>query len=462
MESTEPRPGDRTGPLVAAVAALTALLAGTALPAAAVGEAGAAVGEADEARYVVVLDDAAGDPATEAAEHGTEATQTFDSAVDGFTATMSAAEAERLAADPAVAFVTEDRVLAAVEPVEEAATSASQLIGNQVRRVDGPASSTQAGDGGGDVGVNIAIVDSGIDRAHPDLNVRGGVDCSTGRPVSPGAALTDTTGHGTAVAGVAAARDNGFGVVGTAPGAPLWSVKVTDAGGSITIAGLVCAVDWITGTRTDADPGNDIAVANISIAGGGTDDGRCGSTSEDALHAAICGSVRAGVSYVVAAGNGAQDLARSIPAGYDEVLAVTAAADTDGRPGGNGPDACPPSPLAITDDTAASFSNWATSAADRARTVAAPGACITSTSPGGLYSAARHGTSFASPVTAGAVALCLQSGRCPEGDGRESVARFRELVEGHNRKHPDHGYQGDPIRPVEARHYGYLITTSLF
>lgn len=454
MQSTKPRPRAHPGPLVA-VAALAALLAGTGLPA-------AAAGEADEARYVVVLDDAAGDPAATAGQHGAAATQTFDAAVDGFTATLSAAEAERLAADPAVAFVAEDRVLAAVEPVEEAATAASQLVGNHVRRVDGPVSSTQAGDGGGDVGVNIAIVDSGIDRAHPDLNVRGGVDCSGGRPLSPGAALTDTSGHGTAVAGVAAARDNGFGVVGTAPGAPLWSVKVTDAGGSITISSLVCAVDWITGTRTDADPGNDIAVANISIAGGGTDDGRCGSTSEDALHAAICGSVRAGVSYVVAAGNGAQDLARSIPAGYDEVLAVTAVADTDGRPGGAGPDECPPSPLAITDDAVASFSSWATSAADRARTVAAPGACITTTSPGGLYSAARHGTSFASPVTAGAVALCLQGGRCPEDDGRLSVARFRALIESHNRQHQDHGYQGDPLRPVEGRHYGYLITMSLF
>lgn len=455
MQSCEQRPRVHVGRLLTAVAALPALLVGTSLSA-------AAAGEAEESTYVVVLDDDAGEPAAEAAQHGAEPTQTFDAAVDGFTATMSAAEAARLAADPAVAFVTQDRVLAAVEPVEDPATSASQLVGNQVRRVDGPASSTRAGDGRGEVGVNIAIVDTGVDRAHPDLDVRGGVDCSAGRPVSPGAALTDPLGHGTFVAGLAAARDNGFGVVGTAPGARLWSVKVSDAGGSITIAGLVCAVDWITSTRTDADPRNDIDVANISIAGGGTDDGRCGQTSEDALHTAICGSVRAGVSYVVAAGNGAHDLARAIPAAYDEVLAVTAAADTDGRPGGAGPGACPPSPLALTDDAAASFSNWAAGAADHSRTVAAPGTCLTSTAPGGLYSAGRHGTSFASPVAAGAVALCLESGRCPEGDGRLSVARFRALIESHNRQHRDRGYQGDPFRPVEARYYGHLITTSLF
>jgi subtilisin len=449
------RPPLRRHRALAAAAMLPLVIAGAALSTAAAAEEG-------EARYVVVLDDAASSPAAEAAQYGAEATQTFDEAIDGFTATMSGAEAARLEADPAVAFVAEDRVLAALEPVEDAATSASQLVGNQVKRVDGPVSSTLAGNGAGDVGVNIAIVDSGVDRAHPDLNVRGGVDCSSGRPVSPGGALSDTMGHGTLVAGVAAARDNGFGVVGTAPGAPVWSVKVADANGSITISNLVCAVDWITSTRTDADPGNDIAVANISIAGGGTDDGSCGQSSEDALHMAICGSVRAGVSYVVAAGNGSHDLAMDIPAAYDEVLAVTAAADTDGRPGGAGPDACPPSTVAIMDDVVAGFSNWASSAGDRSRTVAAPGACITSTAPGGLYLTARHGTSFASPVTAGALALCLQSGLCAEGDGRETVAGFGSLTESHNRQHPDHGYEGDPFRPFEARYYGYLVSTSMF
>jgi subtilisin family serine protease len=328
--------------------------------------------------------------------------------------------------------------------------------------VGGPSSSTVAGNGSGAVGVNVAVIDSGVDGAQPDLDVRGGVDCSSGSPAAPGASLSDQLGHGTLVAGVLAARDNSFGVVGNAPGAHVWSVRVADATGRITISSLVCAVDWVTSTRTDADPANDIALANISIAGSGQDDGRCGQTSKDPLHAAICGSVRSGVAYVVAAGNASHDLALDIPAAYDQVLAVTAAADTDGLPGGKGPDACPPSTIAMTDDTAASFSNFAVSAADQQHTVAAPGACITSTSPGGAYTTAHSGTSFASPVTAGTLALCLQAGSCPGGDGVRSVARFRELVAAYNENNPGYGFAGDPLRPNGDRYYGNLVTESLF
>ncbi|WP_418605810.1 S8 family serine peptidase [Georgenia sp. SUBG003] len=257
-------------------------------------------------------------------------------------------------------------------------------------------------------------------RPHPDLDVRGGVDCSSGRPAAPGASLSDQLGHGTLVAGVLAARDNGFGVVGTAPGAPVWSVRVADANGRITVSGLVCAVDWVTSTRTDADPANDIAVANISIAGSGRDDGSCGRRSQDALHAAICGSVRSGVAYVVAAGNASHDLALDIPASYDEVLAVTALADTDGRPGGDGQDACPSSTVPMDDDAAAPFSNFAVSAADRHHTVAAPGACITSTAP------RRH-----------VLARPLRHELRQPGDGRRArpVPAGRDLPRGSRRAH---------------------------
>jgi hypothetical protein len=70
-----------------------------------------------------------------------------------------------------------------------------------------------SGNGSGSVNVDIAIIDTGIDTAHPDLNVVGGVNCSTGR------SYNDGNGHGSHVAGTAAARDNTVGVVGVAPGA---------------------------------------------------------------------------------------------------------------------------------------------------------------------------------------------------------------------------------------------------
>jgi subtilisin len=73
--------------------------------------------------------------------------------------------------------------------------------------------------------------------------------------------------HGTAVAGYAAAKDNGFGVVGATPGANIWSARVVNKQGKIPTSNLICAVDWVTATRTDGDPRNDIAVANVSISG---------------------------------------------------------------------------------------------------------------------------------------------------------------------------------------------------
>ena len=149
------------------------------------------------------------------------------------------------------------------------------------------------------------MIDSGIDATHPDLNVKGGVDCQSGSPVD--VTPVDVLGHGTFVAGVIGARNNRFGVVGTAPGTPLWSVRVVDDAGLISEESLICAIDWVTSTHKDDDPSNDIAVANISIAGGGADTPNCGKGT-DPMHYAICRSVRAGVTYAVAAGNAGRGL----------------------------------------------------------------------------------------------------------------------------------------------------------
>src|ERR671933_281364 len=166
--------------------------------------------------------------------------------------------------------------------------------------------------------------------AHPDLQVVGGTNCIP----DFNSALTDLNGHGTATAGVVGALDNGIGVVGVAPGVRLWSVRVMDATGAGTGAALVCGIDWITGTRTDADPTNDIAVVNASVVGPGGDPSPCSPATTEAVHLAICRSVAKGVVYAAAAGNSATDARGFFPASYPEVITVAAMTDFNGAAGG--------------------------------------------------------------------------------------------------------------------------------
>ncbi|MGH2735236.1 MAG: S8 family serine peptidase, partial [Actinomycetota bacterium] len=237
----------------------------------------------------------------------------------------------------------------------------------------------------------------------PDLNVAGGTSCIA----EP--SFNDGNGHGTRVGGVIGALDNSSGVVGVAPGARLWAVRVFDADAVGSLETILCGIEWITQTRLDADPGNDIEVANMSF---GTDpqpppveDGNCGATFEDVFHAAICRSVAAGVTYTAAAGNNSANTALVAPAGYREVIAVSALADFDGRPGGRGRPtrACKrhlgKAVSEVGDDEFAFFSNFG-----RVVDLIAPGVCILSTYPGGTYAMASE-TSISAPHVAGGAAL---------------------------------------------------------
>ena len=439
--------------IVGGLATLSLAVAGCLV--AAVPSAGApSAGAEQEQRYIVVLKDGAVDAGTAAAaqrgSYGVSVSTVYRDAVNGYAATMTASAAARVSADPGVDFVTLAREF---EKPQEAAAS-TQVAPLWWLRISGSASDdTEPAADADPADVNVAVIDTGIDGSHPDLNVRGGIDCSTGSPVKVDP--TDGVGHGTVVAGVIGAKDNNAGVIGAAPGTPLWSVRVINDAGVITEDMLICAIDWVTATRNDADPKNDIAVANISIGGPGTETPNCGKGS-DPMHYAICRSVEAGVVYAVAAGNSGQDIATTVPATYDEVLTATAMGDFDGKPGGLAAPVCGAEDwtgVGQLDDRPAFFSNFASESGDQAHTLAGPGVCITSTAPGG-YSVA-NGTSFASPAVAGSLALCISKKVC-EGSGADLMSQFLDITASYNEENRDFGFEGDPLRPVNGKYYGYL------
>jgi subtilisin family serine protease len=311
---------------------------------------------------------------------GREPEKVFSKSIKGWAGNLSLAQRRALAKDPDVAFVSPDRTVRALVKVRQAAEESP----TGVRRIGG-ASPLTAFPG-------VAVLDTGIAK-HSELVIRGGVNCAGGSPK----AWSDRNGHGTHVAGTIAARANGSGVVGVAPGAPLWAVRVLDRSGSGTWSSIICGLDYV------ARNAGTIKVANLSLGGRGSDDGTCGATSGDALHRAICGVVAAGVTVVVAAGNSGANIANTVPAAYDEVITVSALADYDGTPGAASSPTCA---NYGADDTFASFSNFATTTTDRAHMLAAPGACITSTWLKGGF-ATISGTSMASPHVAGAAAAYL-------------------------------------------------------
>jgi subtilisin family serine protease len=411
----------------------------------------------------VVLRD--GSDASAAAErhHKTEGatiTAVYHAALDGFAATMTSGDAAAVRADPQVESVTSERVFRAPRSTAvQAAPSACpvpldvttcQTLTRGVRRIRGDLSSTLSGNGKGRVDANVAVLDSGIDAAHPDLNVVGGTNC-----FDDGVAIgVDPEGHGTIVAGVIGGRDDSAYVVGIAPGVRLWSVRVLDANLEADDAQVICGLDWVTATRNDKNPRNDIDVVNMSLGGPGSDDGNCGRTNGDPIHRAVCRTIAAGVTIVVAAGNDTVDFAGFIPAAYDDVLTVTAIADGDGSPGGHTPEPC----QGFADDAAAPFSNFA-SVADAPHVVAAPGVCISSDYPNNDV-AVDSGTSYAAPFVTGTVVLCLVDGACSDRRPRKVVQKIAADALQNNAKHPAFGFEGDPSRPVAGRYYGPLIDAS--
>jgi subtilisin family serine protease len=339
-------------------------------------------------RYIVLLRDGR-EPvgASRAIERrrGVRVERVFEHAIGGFSTRLTGPERAQLAKDPDVeAIVPDERI------------SLEQVIPNGVRRI-GTTLSTAADVDATDERVNadVAVVDTGI-ATHTDLNVVGGYDCST----SNRSAWRDLNGHGTHVAGTIAGKDKALGVVGVAPGARLWAVKILNDDGDGLLSWYICGLDWIAAQRDPAETSRPlIESVNMSVSKSGRDDVNCGYTNTDALHRAICRVTAAGITVVAAAGNQSTFASTRVPAAYNEVITVSALADTDGKPGGTGASLCYSWGGYDKDDTFADFSNYGSDV-----DLIAPGKCIWSTLPGGRYGYSS-GTSMAAPHVAGAVAL---------------------------------------------------------
>jgi len=223
-------------------------------------------------------------------------------------------------------------------------------------------------DGNKGTGIKVAIIDSGIDYTHPDLdaNYAGGYDF-----VNDDTDPMDDDGHGTHVAGTVAAEDNDIGVVGVAPAASLYALKVLGPDGSGSYSDVIAALQWCVD--------NDIQVTNNSYGSSGDP----GITVEEAFDNAY----NAEIIHVAAAGNSGNPPGKGdniiYPAAYVSVIAVAATNQNDER------------------------ARWSSTGPDLE--LAAPGVDINSTLLGGGYGEGS-GTSMASPHVAGTAALAIAAG----------------------------------------------------
>jgi subtilisin len=317
-----------------------------------------------------------------AAAFGITPRHTYGTAVFGFVATVPPAAVQALTRNPRVLSVEPERLRErAIELDGPATQSSSQVLPTGINRIEVDLNPHVSTDGSGHVTVDadIAILDGGIDPSHPDLNVAGGQNFVGGARNKWDVA----DDHGTHVAGTVAAIDNGFGVVGVAPGARVWSVRVCGPQWC-TDGDIIGGIDWVAEEKASGRV--NFAAANFSITSDDSDND-CSSPA-NATHAAICGLADTGVPFVMAAGNNGR---LKVP--YPVAFAVSALRDLDGMAGGQG---------GWGDDELAGWSNYGEKVH-----IAAPGYSILSTIPGGYGT--MSGTSMAAPHVAGAVALYLHA-----------------------------------------------------
>jgi subtilisin family serine protease len=269
---------------------------------------------------------------------------------------------DALSRNPAVEYVVPDLPIELVD----------QTLPWGVERIGAPAVHASGNKG---TGINVAILDTGIDTDHPDLSYVYGYDFSGDNDPDP----EDFDGHGTHVAGTVAALDNDIGVIGVAPEANLYILKIFTDDGSGSYSDAVEALEWCIGTYSDDVSGNEIQVISMSW-GSKTQQGDPG------IEPWINQAYDLGILLVGAAGNEGNPAGVGdnviYPARYENVIAVAATDDTDTR------------------------AWW--SSTGPAVELAAPGVSILSTYLDAGYTT-MSGTSMACPHVSGTAALVLAS-----------------------------------------------------
>lgn len=265
--------------------------------------------------YIVLLQESAsaGDVAR---DHGLSPRFFYRKVFNGFAGIIPAARLDAVSKDQRVKSVQPDRVVTAIPDTAKGKPgggggTTGQVLPPNIVRVKGDA--TQTGQG-----VGIAVLDTGVDMAHRDLRIGAAYFDAFGGNGQDG------DGHGTHVAGIAAALNNTVDVVGVAPGATIFSVRVLDNTGSGSDASVIAGLEWIA-----ANAGTyGIRVTNASL-------GRSASSDDSLMHTAVQQVVNAGVIFIAAAGNDpAIEVSNFIPAGFPETVAVSSTTAVDGSNAG--------------------------------------------------------------------------------------------------------------------------------
>ncbi|WP_409496772.1 S8 family peptidase [Amycolatopsis sp. cmx-11-12] len=288
-------------------------------------------------------------------QYGTTLSRTFGSALNGFSIKADEAAAKRLAADPQVAYVVQNKTFKISETQDNPPSWGLDRVDQADLPLDKKYTYPTKADN-----VTAYVIDTGVRGSHKDFGDRatGGKDF-----VDNDDTPNDEHGHGTHVAGTIGGTDHGL-----AKGVKIVGVRVLDANGSGTTEGVVAGVDWVAANAKGP------SVANMSLGGG----------ADDALDESVKGAISKGVTFALAAGNESSDAGTTSPARVKEAITVAASDKTDKQ---------------------ASFSNYG-SVVD----LYAPGVDITSTwGTGDDATNTISGTSMAAPHVAGAAALYLSA-----------------------------------------------------